>query len=207
MTIRALAAAFMATCLSGVAFAGTASATTGTSGNTTVTTQVTGGTLAFCSGGVPGNATFTGVTLSGVNQTTTISGGLPIQVCDGTGSGAGWNVTATSTTFTSTTPAATLPATAVTVPSAPTVACDSGAICTVATVDAAKVTYAYALPAGSTAPTATECFDANVNTGMGAQTVTFPFALAIPANTVASNTANSQSGYSSTWTFSLVTGP
>ena len=112
-----------------------------------------------------------------------------------TGSGAGWNVTATSTTFTA--GSHSLAPTSVTVPAVPTVACDSGASCTTATNG---VSYPYSLPAAATAPTATKIYSASANTGLGNQTVTLAFQLAIPASTFAGS-------YSSTWTYSLVTGP
>jgi len=87
-----------------------------------------------------------------------------------------------------------------TITSTPGVACDTGSTCTAATVLGSKVSYPYTLPAGATAPTATEMFDANTNTGMGNQTVTPTWALAIPANTYAGT-------YTSTWTVSLVSAP
>ena len=62
------------------------------------------------------------------------------------------------------------------------------------------VSYPYALPAGATAPTATKIFSAAANTGLGNQTVTVVLQLAIPASTFAGS-------YSSTWTFTLVSGP
>jgi hypothetical protein len=58
----------------------------------------------------------------------------------------------------------------------------------------------YTLPAGATAPTATKIFDAKAGTGMGDQTVTPDYTLAIPADTAAGT-------YTSTWTFSLISGP
>ena len=83
------------------------------------------------------------------------------------------------------------------VDTAPSVACDTGATCTLAT-DA--VSYPYALPAGTSAPAATTLYSAAVGTGMGDQTVTPVFSLEVPANAAAG-------AYSATWTFSLVSGP
>jgi len=159
----------------------------------TATASLTAGTLGFVS--APGNVTFSD-TLNGANQSATAA--QPIDVSDATGSGAGWNVTATSTTFTS--GAHSLATGATTIASTPGVACDTGATCALATVLGSKVSYPYTLPAGATAPTATEMFDANANTGMGNQTVTPTWALAIPANTYAGT-------YTSTWTVSLVSAP
>jgi hypothetical protein len=62
--------------------------------------------------------------------------------------------------------------------------------------------FPYTLPAAPAAPTATKLFNAPANSGMGDQTVTAIWTLAIPADAVASATP-----YASTWTFSLVTGP
>lgn len=159
----------------------------------TATEQVDGGSLAFVS--APGAVNFSSVTLDGTDQTTTAT--LPIDVGDNTGSGSGWNVTLTTTQFTTggDTPES-LPTTATTVSSVPEESCDEGATCTLATND---VSYPYDVPAGSSA-TATEVFDAAANSGMGDQTVTPEFTLAVPANTYAGT-------YTSTWTFSLTTGP
>jgi hypothetical protein len=132
-------------------------------------------------------------TLSGADQT--LSAAQAFDVGDATGSGAGWNATATSTTFTTGTH--TLATGATTVTSAPGVACDSGAACTVATN---SVSYPYTLPAAGTAPTATKLFSAALNTGLGNQTVSPTWKLAVPASTFAGT-------YNSTWTLSLVSGP
>jgi hypothetical protein len=157
---------------------------------------LTAGSLAFINSTPAATITFPATTLNGANQT--VSATLAFDIGDATGSGSGWNVTATSTTFTS--GSHTLPTTATTVPSAPTPSCDASAAgCTVATN---SVSFPYTLPAATTAPTATKLFDASANTGMGDQSFTPTWSLAIPANAVASGTA-----YTSTWTFSLVSGP
>ena len=85
---------------------------------------------------------------------------------------------------------------------APAVACDGGSTCSVATpsTGGTAVTYPYTLPAGTTAPTATKMFSAAAGTGMGNQTASTAWSLAIPGN------AHSGS-YTSTWTLSLVSGP
>ena len=159
----------------------------------TATVAVSAGTLAFVS--TPGNPGLSAITLNGTNQNSV--GTLPMDVGDNTGSGAGWNITMTSTTFTSTTPAATLATTATTAVATPTDACDASVTCTLATN---AITYPYALPAAGTAPVATKIYNAAANTGMANQTVTPTFHVAIPANTLAAT-------YTSTWTISLVSGP
>jgi hypothetical protein len=132
-------------------------------------------------------------TLNGLNQEVTSAQAL--DVSDATGSGAGWNITATSTTFT--TGSHTLSTSATTVGSAPTAACDASATCTTATN---AIAYPYTLPAAATAPTATKLYNAAANTGLGNQTVTPTWKLAVPASTFAGT-------YTSTWTESLVSGP
>jgi len=159
-------------------------------GATSATANLTAGSLAFVS--APPAVSFT-ATLNGTNQA--VPATQPLDVSDATGSGNGWNITATSTLFTS--GAHTIAATATTIPSQPSVACDTNVTCTTATTN---VTYPYSLPAAATAPTATQMFNATANTGMGDQTVTPTWTLTIPGNTYAGN-------YTSTWTLSLVSGP
>ena len=160
---------------------------------TSATVTISAGTLALLAS--PSNSTIS-ATLNGADQTVTTS--QSFDVGDATGSGTGWNITATSTTFTTggATPH-TLPASAVTVQSAPSVSCDAGATCTTAS---GTVSFPYALPAGATAPTATKLHNAAATTGMGNQTVVATVRVAIPANTYAGS-------YTSTWTYSLVSAP
>jgi len=158
---------------------------------TSATATLSQGTFGFVN--PPSATAFPSITLTGsdvsANSTQTF------DVGDATGSGAGWNITATSTTFTSGTH--TLPTSAATVQSVPTVACDAGASCSVATNG---TSYPYSLPAGATAPTATRIFSAASNSGLGNQTITVVFKLSVPASAFAGN-------YTSTWTYTLVSGP
>jgi len=156
----------------------------------TATATVTGGTLGWAS--APANTGFT-VNLTGRDLVSTAT--QTFDVSDATGSGTGWNISATSTTFTS--GSHSLAPTSVTVQAVPTVACDSGASCTTGTNG---ISYPYTLPAAATAPPATKIYSSAANTGLGNQTVTLVFSLAIPANTFAG-------GYSSTWTYSLASAP
>jgi hypothetical protein len=156
----------------------------------TATATLTGGTLGFVA--APAN---TGFSTSLTGRDIVATANQTFDVSDATGSGNGWNITATSTTFT--TGAKSLATTAVTVQAVPTVNCDSGATCTTATN---AVSYPYTLPAAATAPTASKIFSSAANTGLGNQTVILVFSLAIPANTFAGS-------YSSTWTYTLVSGP
>lgn len=158
---------------------------------TTGTATVTAGALGFVS--TPPNVSFS-ATLNGADQTASSS--QAIDVGDATGSGAGWNITATSTTFTAGTH--TLSTSATTVPaSGITDACDASASCVPATD---SISLPYTLPAAGTAPTATKLYNAAANTGMGNQTSTVSWRLALPASTFAGT-------YTSTWTISLVSGP
>ncbi len=136
----------------------------------------------------PATVTFAD-TLNGHDQTSIVAPAFGVT----NSNASGWSVTATSTQFT--TGARTLPTDAISVQSAPTIA--RVTTCTLATNQA---TYPYTLPAGSTAPTATQLFNAAASTGLGSQTVTPAFRLAIPANTYAGV-------YMSTSTFTISTGP
>ena len=159
---------------------------------TSATASINAGSLAFVSS--PTTVSFSD-TLNGTNQTATSN--QAFDVGDATGSGTGWNITATSTTFATSGNTHTLSTAATSVPSAPSIACDATVTCTQATN---AITYPYVLPAAATAPTATKLWNAAANTGLGNQTVTSTFDLAIPANTYAGS-------YSSTWTYSLVSAP
>jgi hypothetical protein len=156
---------------------------------TSSTATITGGTLGL---GAPATVAFTAV-LGGVDQFVTAP--QLLDVTDGSGAGAGWNVTATSTLFTVTTH--TLAVAAVTEQAAPTMACDATVTCTLATN---AVSYPYTLPAGVTAPTATKIISAAAATGLGGQTSTHTMRLSVPASTFAGV-------YLSTWTYSLTSGP
>jgi hypothetical protein len=161
--------------------------------STTATATLTAGSLGFVT--PPAAVNFPSVTLNGTDKTTTAQ--QPLDVADATGSGAGWNITATSTLFKS--GSNTLSAGATTIGSAPAAAtCDANATCTPG--GSTTVSYPYTLPAAATAPTATRVFNAPLGTGMGDQTVTPTWTLAIPANAYSGT-------YNSTWTLSLVSGP
>lgn len=182
--------------LSAIAAASFAVLPVAANATTAASETLSAGSLAFINSTPAATLTFPTTTLNGTNQTVTAP--LALDIGDSTGSGAGWNVTGTSTTFTSTTH--TLPTSATTIAVAPTAVCDAGA--TGCTVAATNVSYPYSLPAATSAPTATKLFNATANTGMGNQTFTPTWTLAIPSTAVASATA-----YTSTWTLSLVSAP
>jgi hypothetical protein len=163
-------------------------------GATTASETLTAGSLGFAT--TPGTVTFPATALNGQNKAVNFQ--QPLDIADATGSGAGWNITATSSLF-KTTSGNTLPAGATTVGSAPaTPACDTNVTCTVG--GNTTVAFPYTLPAASTAPLATKLYNAPANTGMGDQTVSPTWTLAIPGNAYAGS-------YTSTWTLSLVSGP
>lgn len=151
-----------------------------------------------CSGGSltdtpPADIDFTG-TLDGASTSTTTS--FAVTVDDQTGSGSGWNLDGTSTTFTNGTH--TLSSTATTVTSA-TPAADSGN-CTLPVNDTSNVSYPVTLPAGATAPAAVKLFSDKAGDGMGPANITFDAKVILPANAYAGT-------YSSTWTFTIASGP
>jgi hypothetical protein len=150
---------------------------------------VDGGTLSM---GTPTDPTFTLVTLDGTDKTTTAIS--VIDVKDLTGTGAGWNLQVTSTTFTSTVGSHALANTTTTITGV-TDGCD--ATCTDPTN---VIGYAVNVPADTAAPTAVKFFSAEANTGMGDFTITPTFQMAIPADTFAGT-------YESTITVSIVSAP
>ena len=159
----------------------------------------TGATVAVAGGSLsetgPSAVSATPVTLNGDDQTTTYSMGL--TVTDPRGSGAGWNLTITSTTFTS--GSNTLDTGASNINTAPTSLCISaGGHCT--NPNNGAITYPVGVPAAATAPTPVKFFDAATNTGMGKFTITPTVTIAIPANTFAGT-------YTSNVSVAIVSGP
>jgi hypothetical protein len=134
------------------------------------------------------------VTLDGTDQTPTYT--LPMTVNDATGSGTGWNVTVTSTTFSTGGGLPKLLSTSASTVTATSSSCASGT-CTNPTN---SIGYPLGVPAGSSPPTAVKLFNAAANTGMGKFTVTPTVQVSIPANTYAGT-------YTSTVTVAVVSGP
>lgn len=135
--------------------------------------SVTGGTLTISA---VDNPAFPGVTLNGSAQS--VSDSIDIDVQDLRGTGDGWHLEVTSTTFDN--GSQTLPTTALTITGV-TSACD-GTTCTDPTNGNS---YAITVPADTVAPTAVEFFDAAAGTGLGDFTITPSFSLAVPATTYA----------------------
>lgn len=154
------------------------------------TATVTGGSLSESTSSTPSVS----VTLNGTNQVPTYT--MAIATNDQTGTGSGWNLTVTSTTFsTGSVSPRTLSKTASQVTGV-TSACARGT-CTTPTN---SITYPLTLPADATAPTAVKLFNAAANTGMGDFTVTPTVGVTIPANAYSGT-------YTSTITLAVASAP
>jgi hypothetical protein len=140
----------------------------------------------------PSTVSFPSTTLDGTNRTITTNATL--SVSDMTDSALGWNLTATSTQFTS--GGNTLSTTATTLTG---VSVTAGATNCGLPV-ASGTTFPITLPAGAVAPPATKIYSASLGTGLGIANLAYTFALALPANTRIGT-------YTSTWTFTLASGP
>lgn len=149
----------------------------------------TGGSLSV---GSPSTVALPAVSLNGSDAQTTSS--VALTPSDGTGSGSGWNVSVTSTTFTKT-GGKTLPTSASTITSG-SVSSATGT-CVLPT---SSITYPVTVPAAATAPAAVKVYNAAAATGTGPSNLTLGVQLAVPANTYSGS-------YSSTWTFTIASGP
>lgn len=161
-----------------------------TSSSTNAQVAVNAGNLSESG---PTSVSATPVTLTGDDQTTTYS--LGITVTDATGSGAGWNLTISSTQFTGTNNSSnTLPVDASSIQNAPTVVCSgSGNHCT---SPSNNVTY----PVQPIESGAVKFFNAAAASGLGKFTITPTVTIAIPGNTYADT-------YTSTVSVAVVSGP
>jgi hypothetical protein len=185
----------------------------GTSCTDTGTLTYTGGTLALTS---PTALTWAG-TGNGLDQqlVDATTAHQSYVVDDATGSGAGWHVTVSATTFSSTVPTTATLAntgtfstngsiTSAVATTGPTAACTSGATCTVPTDTG--VTYPVAMTTALTTPTAVSVYNAPLTTGLGSITIGLPGAapvgwwVAVPANAVPGL-------YTSTVTLEVLTAP
>lgn len=153
--------------------------------------NIQGGSLTLAP---PASVNFGTTVLDGTAHAPTATQAL--DVTDNTGSAAGWNITLTSTTFTSS--AGSLPTGAVSDLNAPTGACDATISCVLA--DVSGISYPLNVPDAVAAPTAVKIQTAAASSGMLAQTWTHTMQLAIPATARAG-------AYTSTWTYSVVSGP
>ena len=175
----------------------------GTSCTLTGTATLTGGALTLVS--QPTALAWSG-TIGALNTSLvdTTAGHTTLTIDDATGSGAGWNVNVSATTFSAGSHA--LPATgtvaftgsstSATATTAPDATCYAGSTCTLPSNTA--TTYPLALTTAATSPTAVKIYDSAANTGMGQITIgaTSPAAwwVNVPASTYAGT-------YTSTFTF------
>jgi len=173
----------------GLAAAALALALAAIAGTVTATATVTGaGALSLSSGAT---ATVSD-TLDGTDQTVNYT--LPLSMTDARGTGTGWNLTVTSTTFnTGTHTLATSASSIASVSSA----CVVGGTCTSPT---SSISYPLTIPAAASAPTAVKLFNAAANTGLGRFTITPSINVSIPGNSYAGS-------YTSTLTIAAVSGP
>jgi hypothetical protein len=148
-----------------------------------------GGSLSLAA---PATAAFAGLTLNGTNQSVTTN--LSFTPTDATASSSGWHLTGTSTTFKNA-GSKTLPTTATTITAGSVAATSS--TCRLPTN---AITYPVTLPAATVAPTAVKLYNSAAATGLGPSTVTLTAKLSVLPNSY-------NGAFSSTWTFSLVSGP
>jgi hypothetical protein len=151
-----------------------------------------------CSGGslgltAPSTISFA-ATLTGVDQAATANSTFTPD--DETGSGAGWKISVYASAW-SDGRGNTLPAPKATAASASTV---TGS-CSLPT---STVTYPTA-GFGTSAPSATKIYNATAGTGSGPASVTLTFSQSVPANQKIG--AGSPDSFSSTWTFTIASGP
>ena len=153
--------------------------------------------VAPCSAGTlslsgPGSVMFPAVTLNGSDQVSTATPVLTAE--DETASAFGWNISATSTTFTNG-GSKTLPGTATRFTAAAAAAATGN--CSLPTN---SIGYPVTLPAAATPPTAVKVFNAAVGSGSGPTNVNMTAQLSVPAGAASGS-------YSSTWTFTISSGP
>jgi photosystem II stability/assembly factor-like uncharacterized protein len=139
----------------------------------------------------PASISWPSTALTGRDQSITTP--LSLSPSDQTGSGAGWNLTATSTTFTS--GGHTLPTTAASITAA-TAAAGSGNC----SLPVNQISYPVTVPAATPAPMGVKVFDAAAGTGAGPVNVSLTAALNVPGNARIGT-------YTSTWTLTLSSGP
>lgn len=140
----------------------------------------------------PSTVSFPSTALDGTDRTATTNATLAVS--DMTDTAVGWNLTATSTRFTS--GGNSLSNTATTITGVSVTA--GGTNCGMPV--ASGTTFPMTLPAGAVAPAATKIYSASAGSGLGIANLDYAFALSLPANTKIGT-------YTSTWTFTLASGP
>lgn len=176
----------------------TASATDTLSSNTSwVAQSLMLQPASACIGGAltlsaPSSVSFPSTALDGTDKSITTTG--TVGISDLTDTAVGWNLSATSTRFTNGSSTLANGATTIT-----GLAINAGGTnCGLPTTSA--TTFPITLPAGATAPAAAKIYSDVVGAGLGLANLAYTFALAVPANTRIGT-------YTSTWTFTLASGP
>jgi hypothetical protein len=176
----------------------------------TGTLNVTAGTLTLTS---PSSLTWA-ATLNGANQSVvdTTAADQQYTVDDATGSGAGWHVTVSATTFTNGTHTLsntgslvnTGSTTSISATTAPTATCATGTTCTLPTNG---TTYPVAITTAPTTPTAVTIYDTASATGLG-QIVIGGSTAANPVGWWVNVPGSAFAGaYTSTFTLAVVSAP
>jgi hypothetical protein len=158
--------------------------------NVTSTGTVTGTTLSAATSATPSFS----ANLDSGDSTQTYT--IPVTVQDTRGTGAGWNLTVTSTQFTTGGGTPSLLSTTASSLTGVTSSCSTGTC----TNPANAQTYPVTVPAAASAPTAVKFFNTSANNGMGKFTITPTVGVTIPQNAFAGT-------YTSTVTLSIVSGP
>jgi hypothetical protein len=179
-TVSTLLALFAAALVPSSALAATA----------TVTGTVTGSTLSVSTSATPSFS----ANLDTGDSTPTFT--APLTTQDTRGTGAGWNLTVTSTQYTTGGATPNTLATNASSLTGVTSVCASGT-CTNPTN---ALTYPVAVPAASTPPTAVKFYNSAANSGMGKFTITPTVGVFVPQNSFAG-------AYTSTLTIAVVSGP
>jgi WxL domain surface cell wall-binding len=157
----------------------------------TVTGTITAGSLSMATSATPSFS----VTLDGTDKTPTYT--VPTTVTDTTGSGAGWNLTITSTQFTTGGGTPKTLATNASTITGVTNSCTGSGTCTSPTNG---IGYPIGVPAASSPPAAVKYFNAAASSGAGEFTNTPTVQVAVPASSAAGS-------YTSTLTLAAVSGP
>jgi hypothetical protein len=156
----------------------------------TSTGTVTGTTLSAATSATPSFS----ANLDSGDSTQTYT--IPLTVQDTRGTGAGWNLTVTSTTFTTGGGTPQNLSTTASSLTGVTSSCSTGTC----TNPSNAQTYPVTVPAAASAPTAVKFFNTTTNNGMGRFTITPTVGVTIPQNAFAGT-------YTSTVTLSIVSGP
>jgi hypothetical protein len=158
--------------------------------NVTTTGTVSGSTLSLSTAASPSFS----ANLDSGDSTPTYT--IPMTIQDTRGTGSGWNLTVTSTTFTTGGGSPNLLSTSASSLTGVTSSCLTGTCTNPVNGQAYPVT----VPAAGTAPAAVKFFTTTVNNGMGKFTITPTIGVTVPQNSFAGS-------YTSTVTVAVVTGP